>query len=99
MQALLGKLVIRDLAGGWKDDEDFQEHTYKRIPALRLIMMTIKRTRDLNHTIHLVSSSDEAEVKTSCVVDLGVPAAQQEGEDGQSKEEQTNSNTHSVQPL
>ena len=25
----------------------------------------------------------EAEVKTSCVVDLGVPAAQQEGEDGQ----------------
>ena len=41
----------------------------------------------------------EAEVKTSSVVDLGVPAAQQEGEDGQSKEEQTNSNKHNLQPL
>ncbi len=29
----------------------------------------------------------EAEVKTGCVVDFGVPATQEEGEDGQSEEE------------
>ena len=40
-----------------------QVYVTKRIPVLRLIMMTIKMSRNLNHMIDLVSSSDEAEVK------------------------------------
>lgn len=38
----------------------------------------------------------EAKVKTGCVVDLGVPATQEEGEDGQSEEKQSNDHTHSI---
>lgn len=38
----------------------------------------------------------EAEMKTGCVVDLGVPAAQEEREDGQSKEEKSHDHTHSI---
>lgn len=38
----------------------------------------------------------EAEVKTSRIVDLGVPATEQEGEDGQSEEEQPDDHTHPV---
>lgn len=41
----------------------------------------------------------EAEVEAGRVVDLGVPAAQEEREDGQSKEEESNNHTHSVYPL
>ena len=41
----------------------------------------------------------EAEVEAGCVVDLRVPATQQEGEDGQSKEDQAHDHTHSVHPL
>ena len=32
------------------------------MPAFRMIMMTIKRTRNLNQTIDLVSISEEAEI-------------------------------------
>ena len=32
------------------------------MPAFRMIMMTIKRTRNLNQTIDLVSTSEEAEI-------------------------------------
>ena len=32
------------------------------MPAFMMIMMTIKRTRNLNQTINLVSKSDEAEI-------------------------------------
>ena len=38
-------------------------------------------------------------MKTGCVVDLGVPATQEEGEDGQSKEEKSDNHTNSVQPV
>lgn len=41
----------------------------------------------------------EAEMKTGCVVDLGVPATQEKGEDGQSKEEKSKNHTHSIQPV
>ena len=41
----------------------------------------------------------DAEVQTRCVVDLGIPAAQEEGHDGQCEEEQADGHTHSVQPL
>ena len=41
----------------------------------------------------------DAEVQTGRVVDLGIPAAQEEGHDGQRKEEQADGHTHSVQPL
>lgn len=41
----------------------------------------------------------EAQVKTGRVVDLWVPAAQEEGEDGQSKEEEADNHAHSVKPL
>ena len=60
-QALFGKFALRDIAEGWNDEGDFQEHPSRRIPAFRMIMMTIKRTRDLNQTIDLVRSLDEAE--------------------------------------
>ena len=38
-------------------------------------------------------------MQTGRVVDLGVPAAQEEGHDGQREEEQADGHTHSVQPL
>lgn len=41
----------------------------------------------------------EAQVETGRVVDLWVPAAQEEGEDGQTEEEQANNHAHSVEPL
>ena len=41
----------------------------------------------------------EAQVETGRVVDLGVPAAQEEGEDGQTEEEQPDNHAHPVQPL
>lgn len=41
----------------------------------------------------------EAHVKACRVVDLGVPAAQQEGEDGQTEEEEADDHAHPVQPL
>lgn len=41
----------------------------------------------------------EAQVKACRVVDLGVPAAQQEGEDGQTEEEEADDHAHPIQPL
>jgi len=41
----------------------------------------------------------KTEVQTGCVVDFGVPAAQEEGKDGQSEEEKSNNHKNSVQPL
>lgn len=41
----------------------------------------------------------EAQVKACRVVDLGVPATQQEGEDGQTEEEEADDHAHSIQPL
>ena len=41
----------------------------------------------------------DAQVKAGCVVDLGVPAAQEEGEDGQSEEDESDYHTYSVEPL
>lgn len=41
----------------------------------------------------------EAQVKTSCVVDLWVPAAQEEGKNGQTEEEQADNHSDAVQPL
>lgn len=41
----------------------------------------------------------EAHVKARRVVDLGVPAAQQEGEDGQAEEEEADDDAHPIQPL
>lgn len=41
----------------------------------------------------------DAQVKTGCVVDLRVPAAQEEGEDGQTEEEQAKNHANSVEPL
>lgn len=38
----------------------------------------------------------EAHVKACRVVDLGVPAAQQEGEDGQTEEEEADDHAHPV---
>lgn len=38
----------------------------------------------------------EAQVKTGRVVDLRVPATQEEGEDGQAEEEQADNHAHSV---
>jgi hypothetical protein len=38
-------------------------------------------------------------VQTGRVVDLGVPAAQEEGHNGQCEEEHAHGHTHSVQPL
>lgn len=41
----------------------------------------------------------EAQVKTGRVVDLRIPATQEEGEDGQAEEEQADNHAHSVKPL
>lgn len=47
----------------------------------------------------LRASQGETEVKTGCVVNFGVPAAQKEGKDGQTKKEESNNHTYPVQPL
>lgn len=41
----------------------------------------------------------DAEVQTRRVVDLGIPAAQEEGHDGEREEEQANGHAHPVQPV
>lgn len=41
----------------------------------------------------------EAQVKTGRVVDLRIPATQEEGEDGQAEEEQADNHAHSVKPI
>lgn len=41
----------------------------------------------------------EAQVKTGRVVDLWIPATQEEGEDGQTEEEQAKNHAHAVKPL
>ena len=42
--------------------QNFRDHLDRRMPAFRMIMMTIKRTRNINQTIDLVSTSQEAEI-------------------------------------
>ena len=61
-QALLGQSVLQDIAEGWDDEDYFRDHPDRRMPAFMMIMMPIKRTRNLNQTINLVSTSDEAEI-------------------------------------
>ena len=53
-QALLGQSVLQDIAEGWDDEDYFRDHPDRRMPAFMMIMMTIKRTRNLNQTINLV---------------------------------------------
>ena len=42
--------------------QNFRDHPDRRMPAFRMIMMTIKRTKNINQTIDLVSTSEGAEI-------------------------------------
>ena len=42
--------------------QNFRDHPDRGMPVFRMIMMTIKRTRIVNQTIDLVSTSEEAEI-------------------------------------
>ena len=61
-QALLGQSLLQDIAEGWDNEDYFQDHPDRRMPAFMMIMMPIKRTRNLNLTINLISTSDEAKI-------------------------------------
>ena len=42
--------------------QNFRDHSDRRMLAFIMIMMTIKKMRNINQTIDLVSTSEEAEI-------------------------------------
>ena len=56
VRALLGKPALQSIAKKWDNKEDFNKYPARKLPAFRVIMMTIKRTHDLDQTLDLASS-------------------------------------------
>ena len=56
VRALLGKPALQSIAKKSNDGEDFTEYPARKLPAFRVIMMTIKRTHDLDQALDLASS-------------------------------------------
>ena len=59
VRALLGRPMLQSITERWDDEDDFREYPDRKLPAFRIIMMTLKRTNNLNQTIDLARSSEE----------------------------------------
>lgn len=92
-------MTVQASCGNTDSSEASAKNSWTQVVTRRLLPHLVVEVSVVPQEQQVGEGQVEAQVETRRVVDLGVPAAQQEGEDGQAKEEQPDDDAQSVEPL